>query len=76
MSFNLFVLGRSLAIDIVIGFSQMVVLATGGMNLSVGSIGVCVVMMGAIRCRSRACQSRWLARWRWFWAARLVGLTA
>src|ERR1700729_1072848 len=45
-SFNLFVLGRSLAIDIVIGFSQMVVLATGGMNLSVGSIGVCAVMMG------------------------------
>ena len=45
-SFNLFVLGRSLAIDIVIGFSQMVVLVTGGMNLSVGSIGVCVVMMG------------------------------
>jgi ribose transport system permease protein len=45
-SFNLFALGRSLAIDIVIGFSQMVVLATGGMNLSVGSIGVCVVMMG------------------------------
>ena len=28
----------------VIGFSQMVVLATGGMNLSVGSIGVCCVM--------------------------------
>jgi ribose transport system permease protein len=45
-SFNLFVLGRSLAIDIVIGFSQMMVLATGGMNLSVGSIGVCVVMTG------------------------------
>ena len=45
-TFNLFALGRSLAIDIVIGFSQMVVLATGGMNLAVGSIGVCVVMMG------------------------------
>jgi ribose transport system permease protein len=45
-SFNLLVLGRSLAIDIVIGFSQMVVLATGGMNLSVGSIGVCAVMTG------------------------------
>src|ERR1700735_171202 len=45
-SFNLFVLGRSLAIDIVIGFSQMVVLETGCMNVSVGSIGVCVVMMG------------------------------
>jgi len=44
-SFNLFALGRSLAVDIVIGFSQMVVLATGGMNLAVGSIGVCAVMM-------------------------------
>jgi ribose transport system permease protein len=43
-SFNLFALGRSLAVDIVIGFSQMVVLATGGMNLSVGAIGVCAVM--------------------------------
>jgi ribose transport system permease protein len=42
--FNLFALGRSLAVDIVIGFSQMVVLATGGMNLAVGSIGVCAVM--------------------------------
>ncbi|PSJ62656.1 ABC transporter permease [Kumtagia ephedrae] len=41
---NLFSIGRSLAIDIVIGFSQMVVLATGGMNLAVGSIGVCAVM--------------------------------
>jgi ribose transport system permease protein len=43
-SFNLFAMGRSLAVDVVIGFSQMVVLATGGMNLSVGSIGVCSVM--------------------------------
>lgn len=43
-SFNLYALGRSLAVDIVIGFSQMVVLATGGMNLAVGSIGVCAVM--------------------------------
>jgi len=43
-TFNLFNLGRSLAVDIVIGFSQMVVLATGGMNLAVGSIGVCAVM--------------------------------
>ncbi len=45
-SFNLFTLGRALAVDIVIGFSQMVVLATGGMNLAVGSIGVCAVMTG------------------------------
>jgi ribose transport system permease protein len=41
---QLFNVGRSLAVDIVIGFSQMVVLATGGMNLAVGSIGVCAVM--------------------------------
>jgi ribose transport system permease protein len=44
-SFNLFAVSRSLAIDIVIGFSTMVVLATGGMNLAIGSIGVAVVML-------------------------------
>jgi ribose transport system permease protein len=44
-SFNLFAMGRSLAVDVVIGFGQMVVLATGGMNLSIGSIGVCAVML-------------------------------
>src|SRR5262245_1685147 len=43
--FNLFSFDRSLPIDIVIGFAQMVVLATGGMNLAVGSIGVCAVMV-------------------------------
>jgi len=42
--FNLFSLSRTLAVDIVIGFAQMVVLATGGMNLAVGAIGVCCVM--------------------------------
>jgi ribose transport system permease protein len=42
--FNLFNLGREVARDIVIGFAQMVVLATGGMNLAVGAIGVCAVM--------------------------------
>ncbi len=44
--FNLFSVGRALAVDIVIGFAQMAALATGGMNLSVGSIGVCSVMTG------------------------------
>ena len=44
--FNLFSVGRALAVDIVIGFAQMAALATGGMNLSVGSIGVCAVMTG------------------------------
>lgn len=43
--FSLNSMGRSMAIDIVIGFSQMVVLVTGGMNLAVGAIGVCAVMM-------------------------------
>ncbi|WP_413188770.1 ABC transporter permease [Paraburkholderia sacchari] len=42
--FNLFTLFRSVGIDVVVGFSTMVVLATGGMNLAIGSIGVCVVM--------------------------------
>jgi len=42
--FNLNSLGRSVAIDIVIGFAQMVVLATGGMNHADGSIGICSVM--------------------------------
>lgn len=42
--FNMNSLGRSVAIDVVVGFSQMVVLATGGMNLSVGAIGICSVM--------------------------------
>jgi ribose transport system permease protein len=44
--FNSFSVGRALAVDIVIGFAQMAALATGGMNLSVGSIGVCAVMTG------------------------------
>ena len=64
-SFNLFNLGRSLAVDIVIGFSQMVVLATGGMNLAVGSIGVCAVMAPASCSRSSACRSRSRSRQRW-----------
>ena len=42
--FNLYALGRVVAIDIVIGCSMMVVLATGGMNLAVGSIAVSSVM--------------------------------
>src|SRR5580692_5437787 len=42
--FNLFTLGRTTAIDIMIGFSMMVVIVTGGLNLSVGAIGVCVAM--------------------------------
>ena len=43
-AFNLFTLGRTTAIDIMIGFSMMVVIVTGGLNLSVGAIGVCSAM--------------------------------
>jgi len=42
--FNLFSLTRNLAIDTVIGFAMMVVLACGHFNLAVGSIGVSAIM--------------------------------
>lgn len=42
--FNMFTLGRTMGIDILIGFSMMVVIVTGGLNLAVGAIGVCAVM--------------------------------
>lgn len=44
--FNLYALTRVLAIDAVIGFSMMVVLVTGGLNLAVGAIGVASAMVG------------------------------
>ena len=44
--FNVYALSRVLAIDVVIGFAMMVVLVTGGLNLAVGAIGVCAVMVG------------------------------
>jgi ribose transport system permease protein len=42
--FNIFSLTRNLAIDTVIGFAMMVVLACGHFNLAVGSIGVSAIM--------------------------------
>jgi ribose transport system permease protein len=44
--FNLFILGRTAAVNIMVGFSMMVVIVTGGLDLSVGSIGVCAAMAG------------------------------
>jgi ribose transport system permease protein len=44
-AFNVFGILRAVGIDAVIGFSTMVILATGGMNLSIGSIGVCSAML-------------------------------
>ena len=43
--FNLFALTRNLASDAIIGFGMMVVLALGQMNLALGAIGVCAVMV-------------------------------
>jgi ribose transport system permease protein len=43
-NFNLYALGRAAAINIVIGFSMMAVIVTGGLNLAVGAIGVCAAM--------------------------------
>ncbi|WLP56618.1 ABC transporter permease [Agrobacterium fabrum] len=42
--FNLFTLGRSAAINIMIGLSMMAVIVTGGLNLAVGAIGVSAAM--------------------------------
>ena len=58
-------MGRSLAVDVVIGFAQMVVLATGGMNLAVGSIGVCCVMFAGFLMQTLVCRSRRLPARRW-----------
>jgi ribose transport system permease protein len=42
--FSLFALGRTASINIMIGFSMMVVIVTGGLNLAVGAIGACTAM--------------------------------
>lgn len=44
--FSLYALGRTAAVNIMIGFSMMVVIVTGGLNLAVGAIGVCAAMAG------------------------------
>ena len=44
-NFNLFSLSRTMSIDIMIGFSMMVVIVTGGLNLAVGAVGVSAAMV-------------------------------
>ncbi|MEM8728738.1 MAG: ABC transporter permease [Pseudomonadota bacterium] len=44
--FSLYAMGRTAAVNIMIGFSMMVVIVTGGLNLAVGAIGVCGAMFG------------------------------
>lgn len=43
-SFNIAALSRAAAINVMIGFSMMAVIATGGLSLAVGAIGVCTAM--------------------------------
>src|SRR5690349_12729227 len=42
--FSLFAIGRQIGIDTMIGFAMMAVIVTGGLDLSVGAIGVCAAM--------------------------------
>lgn len=42
--FSLFTIGRQIGIDTMIGLSMMAVIVTGGLDLSVGAIGVCASM--------------------------------
>lgn len=44
--FSLYAMGRTAAVNIMIGFSMMVVIITGGLNLSVGALGVSAAMFG------------------------------
>ena len=42
--FNLFTLGRTASINIMIGLAMMVVIVTGGLNLALGATGVCAAI--------------------------------
>ncbi len=42
--FNLFAMGRAAAVNIVIGEAMMVVIVTGGLDLSIGAVGVSAAM--------------------------------
>ncbi len=43
--FSLFTMGRQIGIDTMIGLAMMAVIVTGGLDLSVGAIGVCAAML-------------------------------
>jgi ribose transport system permease protein len=43
--FSLFTMGRQTGIDTMIGLAMMAVIVTGGLDLSVGAIGVCAAML-------------------------------
>ena len=43
--FNLFAMGRAAAVNIVVGQAMMVVIVTGGLDLSIGAVGVSAAMV-------------------------------
>ena len=43
--FSLFTMGRQIGIDTMIGLAMMTIIVTGGLDLSVGAIGVCSAMV-------------------------------
>jgi ribose transport system permease protein len=43
--FSLFTIGRQIGIDTMIGLAMMALIVTGGLDLSVGAIGVCAAMV-------------------------------
>ncbi len=44
-TFSLYTIGRQIGIDTMIGLAMMAVIVTGGLDLSVGAIGVCAAMI-------------------------------
>jgi ribose transport system permease protein len=43
--FSIYTIGRQIGIDTMIGLAMMAVIVTGGLDLSVGAIGVCAAML-------------------------------
>ena len=53
--FNIYALSRVVALDIMIGLAMMVVILTGGLNLSLGALGVSAAMFGGWCMESMGC---------------------
>lgn len=51
---NIFLVQRGLALDLIVAFSQLMVLAVGGINIAVGAIGVAAAMVGGWAMQSAA----------------------
>ena len=62
--FSLFTIGRQIGIDTMIGLAMMAVIVTGGLDLSVGAIGVCAAMaFGWVVRPGLRCTLAWLLAW-------------